>query len=43
MWIRDYEKLNTKWIQGQVVKKSSEVMYDVTLDSNNSVIQKHVD
>ena len=32
VWIRDYGKVNTKWIEGQVVKKISDVMYDVKLD-----------
>ena len=43
VWIRDYGKVNTKWIEGQVVKKISDVMYDVKLDWNNSTIQRHVD
>ena len=35
VWIRDYGKVNTKWIEGQVVEKLSDVMYDVKLDCNN--------
>ena len=27
VWIRDYRKVNTKWIEGQVVKKISDIMY----------------
>ena len=40
---KDYRKINTKWIEGQFVKKISDVMYDVKLDCNNSVTQRHVD
>ena len=43
VWIRDYRKVNTKWIEGQVVKKISDVMCHVKLDCNNSIIQRHVD
>ena len=43
VWIRDYGRVNTKWIEGQVVKKISDIMYDVKLDCNNSIIQRHVD
>ena len=43
LWIRDYGKVNTNWIESQVVKKISDVMYDVKLDCNNSIIQRHVD
>ena len=43
VWIRDYGKVNTKWIEDQVVKKISDVMYDVKFDCNNSTIQRHVD
>ena len=43
VWIRDYGRVNTKWIEGQVVKKISDVMYNVKLDCNNSIIQRHVD
>ena len=37
VWIRDYGRVNTKWIEGQVVRKISDVMY-VNLDCNNSII-----
>ena len=43
VWIRDYRRVNTKRIEGQVVEKISDVMYDVKLDCNNSIIQRHVD
>ena len=42
VWIRDYRKVNTKWIEGQVVMQISDVMY-VKLDCNNSIIQQNVD
>ena len=43
VWNRDHGKVNTTWIESQVVKKISDIMYDVKLDCNNSIIQQHVD
>ena len=43
VWIRDYRKVNKKWIEGQVIKKISDVMYNVKINCSNLIVQKHVD
>ena len=43
VWITHYRKVNTIWIEGQVVKKVIAIMYDVKRDCNNSIILQHVD
>ena len=43
VWIRDYGKVNKKWIDGQVIKKNSDVMYNVKINCSNLIVQKHVD
>ena len=43
VWIRDYGKVNKKWIEGQVIEKISDAMYNVKINCSNLIVQKHVD
>ena len=43
VWIRDYGKVNKKWMEGQVIEKISDVMYNVKINCSNLIVQKHVD
>ena len=35
--------MNKKWIEGQVIEKIGDVMYNVKINCSNLIVQKHVD
>ena len=38
----EYELDITKWIEGEVVREISDVIYDVKLDCNDLILQGHI-
>ena len=42
VWVRDYGKILSKWVEGKIIQKIGNVMYKIQLKCN-TMVAKHID